>query len=176
VFTPRLPESILKRRIRPRLAFAAAGLLAAMQFAATPHCAAYHGSRPAAAGFADAVAGIVGIPTPAASYHDPDCPHCLRRQTAANGETIPADDQPPLTGDALVSPADASGRMDDGSYAASLQHPPGRSRFHAIMTLPRDTFAAAANFCIRPIAFAPAEVPPPGRFHPVPTRPAFAPR
>jgi hypothetical protein len=37
-------------------------------------------------------------------------------------------------------------------------------------------FASAANFCIRPIAYAPADLPPPGRFHPVPTQPVFSPR
>jgi len=37
-------------------------------------------------------------------------------------------------------------------------------------------FASAANFCIQPIAYAPAQIPPPGRFHPVPTQPVFTPR
>jgi hypothetical protein len=46
----------------------------------------------------------------------------------------------------------------------------------AALDVPRQAFAATANFCIRPIAYAPAEVPPPGRFHPVPTQPVFSPR
>jgi hypothetical protein len=49
-------------------------------------------------------------------------------------------------------------------------------RLRNMLALPRDQFASAANFCIAPIAYAPAEVPPPGRFHPVPTRPVFSPR
>lgn len=33
-----------------------------------------------------------------------------------------------------------------------------------------------ANFCVPPAGYMPLEGPPPGRFHPVPTRPVFCPR
>jgi hypothetical protein len=36
-------------------------------------------------------------------------------------------------------------------------------------------FGNVANFCIAPIAMGPPEIAPPGRFHPVPTNPVFAP-
>jgi hypothetical protein len=42
--------------------------------------------------------------------------------------------------------------------------------------MPRDVVAHAAHYCIHPIAYAPADLPPPGRFHPVPTQPVFSPR
>jgi hypothetical protein len=60
----------------------------------------------------------------------------------------------------------------DGSSCQCMQ----RSPLRAVWAVPRDAFAATANFCIRPIAYAPASVPPPGRFHPVPTQPVFMPR
>ena len=36
-------------------------------------------------------------------------------------------------------------------------------------------FGNIANFCVAPLAMGPPEIPPPGRFHPVPTTPVFAP-
>ena len=36
-------------------------------------------------------------------------------------------------------------------------------------------FGNIANFCVPAAAMGPAEIPPPGRFHPVPTQPVFAP-
>jgi hypothetical protein len=55
----------------------------------------------------------------------------------------------------------------------------GRSTYQrlcAIGSMPRDVFARTANFCIEPVAYAPADLPPPGRFHPLPTQPVFSPR
>jgi hypothetical protein len=45
-----------------------------------------------------------------------------------------------------------------------------------LLAMPREKFASVANFCIAPIAYAPPQVLPPGRFHHVPTQPVFAPR
>jgi len=36
-------------------------------------------------------------------------------------------------------------------------------------------FGHVANFCVPAAAIGPPEIPPPGRFHPVPTNPVFAP-
>jgi hypothetical protein len=47
---------------------------------------------------------------------------------------------------------------------------------HQVATLPRDTFSKAANGCTSNACPGPPNVPPPGRFHPVPTRPVFSPR
>ena len=38
-----------------------------------------------------------------------------------------------------------------------------------------EMFGQVANFCVPAAAMGPPEVTPPGRFHPVPTDPVFAP-
>jgi hypothetical protein len=43
----------------------------------------------------------------------------------------------------------------------------------AVSAIPMTVVGNVANFCLPVVAMAPPEVPPPGRFHPVPTRPVF---
>jgi hypothetical protein len=65
----------------------------------------------------------------------------------------------------------------DGSDACTDEAPP----FHGAWASAREYFDASlayvghiANFWLPPTMLAPPEIPPPGRFHPVPTRPVFA--
>jgi hypothetical protein len=43
----------------------------------------------------------------------------------------------------------------------------------AVSAVPMGVVGNVANFCLPVIATAPPAVPPPGRFHPVPTKPVF---
>jgi hypothetical protein len=62
-----------------------------------------------------------------------------------------------------------------GGESPSL-HLPALQPAHELACLPRDTFACAANCCTPHACPGPPDIPPPGRFHPVPTRPVFSPR
>lgn len=172
VFTPHFTGRVLLCAVRRRLASAA--LLAAL-IAASPGCVAYHNGRSIGTGWADSLASVVGVPSSGCGCDNTSCSHVVEPVPSWGHGFVALDESDPLHGHVPVHHAYA-GESGDGSYAAASSHHPPRSRLRALAALPRDAFAAAANFCIRPIAFAPADVPPPGRFHPVPTRPAFAPR
>jgi hypothetical protein len=47
---------------------------------------------------------------------------------------------------------------------------------YTVCYVPSLCVGSVANFCGPPSCVGPPDIPPPGRFHPVPTRPAFAPR
>lgn len=129
---------------------------------------------PLGTGLANACANIVGVRPSMHGYLGASCGDACRDQPCAaccGGDEI-AEPQHYLT---ELNP-DAGIVSDHEPCGDPACNRPQCLNLRAALAMPRDTFAATANLCIRPIAYAPAEIPPPGRFHPVPTQPVFAPR
>ncbi|MCI0493071.1 MAG: hypothetical protein L0Z07_09055 [Planctomycetes bacterium] len=92
------------------------------------------------------------------------------------GFELPADDF--ATCDE-ISPANCqTAPCDNITDPACLNAVPSYSLalLHCAASLPVSAFAGIAHGCIPAATMGPPEIPPPGRFHPVPTRPVFTPR
>jgi hypothetical protein len=171
-----------------------AGVLALLVTATTPGCIVNSAGQHLGADFVGAFANAVGLPSRACSCGSASCGEACGEPFAGvrrplQGEkgivgsaydlpySSPPDQfVPPHYERVYVDPPDAGIEFDHQPCDSPTCERPYCARLRAVGALPRDAFAATANFCLRPIAYAPAEIPPPGRFHPVPTQPVFTPR
>jgi hypothetical protein len=153
-------------------------LLAILPLPMSAGCIVYPDGRPVGEGAANELGRVLGV-GPSAS---PQC-GCHSCGDASDIDPVVADESwvaaDEIThGDAL--PCRDGDPSCLGSCAASGDlsqgHSPKCASLQSVGRLPRDAFASTANFCIAPAGAAPPDLPPPGRFHPVPTRPVFAPR
>jgi hypothetical protein len=144
-----------------RCARRSAWMLSLLAASAASGCVVYSNGRPVGLGALESLANTAGI-SPAAHGCGQGACEC----------------QPELLSSAEpVMPECGSGGNCSRQPCGALTCNHSRcGTAQAALIVPRQAFASAANFCIRPIAYAPAEVPPPGRFHPVPTQPVFSPR
>lgn len=170
--------------------------------AASAGCVAYPDGRPIGA---DALARVVGLGAPAdgcnchraGSGHHDGPSHAYGGTHFGPEHAIPSwvadiDDSEGgefseggevADGDEFIGPPDAHAGSE--SYATIDGDPECGDVHHgshagtalrSVGELPRHCFAETANFYLPAAACGPPEIPPPGRFHPVPTQPVFTPR
>jgi hypothetical protein len=139
-----------------------------------PGCILTPDGRPLGAGAAESLAHLAGFSPAGCSCGNMHCgePACSFGGEAETWIGGAADCGPadcgPSGGSACETCGEESCRLECPSATCAALQAAGRWPCQAI--------AGTANFCIPAAAIGPPYIPPPGRFHPVPTRPVFAPR
>ncbi|HEY7688816.1 MAG TPA: hypothetical protein VH835_08995 [Dongiaceae bacterium] len=155
--------------------------------AASGGCISYPDGRPIGVGSPDALLHAFGFaPSPSgcrcrhAEHAGPRHMPRFDEAVVAAVDEIPLPDAPEggevVDGPWLDAGSDSYESCDDLPQAAPHACPHDGLSLRSIGRVPCQCFAETANFCVPAASCGPPEYPPPGRFHPVPTQPVFAPR